>query len=103
MSKPHLTVFLCDSKDCSKAWQRICDSSPRKWLKHQVEDAGLPCKLDVIKTDCMDRCKHAANLVLIHEGRAHLETEITSPKDAARLLAVIAKLCGTASPSASLE
>lgn len=89
MSKPTLTVFLCAGKDCQKAWHRVCDGSPGKWLKRQLEAAGLPYKLEVIKTDCWDRCRHAANLCLVHGCRAGVETDICSEDDADRLLAAL--------------
>ena len=62
MNKIPLTVFLCTSKDCSKAWRRVCHGSPGKWLKHQVQAAGLPYKLNIVETGCMDRCEQAACL-----------------------------------------
>src|SRR5262245_41397304 len=95
MSKITLTVFLCTHKDCHRAWDRICDGSPGKWLKKQVEAAELPCKLDIIKTDCMDRCKEAANLCVVHGSRAHMATEITDARDVERLLLAMR---GLASP-----
>jgi predicted metal-binding protein len=101
MSKTHLTVFLCAGKDCRKAWRHICDGSPGKWLRRHVEDAGLPYKLDVIKTECMDRCKHAANLCLVHDGHACEQTEITCDEDANRLLAALRDVAGDGWKSSS--
>lgn len=86
MSKISLTVFLCTGKDCSKAWRRICDDSPRKWLKRRLEETGVPAKLDVIRTECMDHCKEAACLHLVCEGRARLEMEVRSEHDLGRIL-----------------
>lgn len=86
MSKPCLTVFMCTSKDCSRAWRRICDDSPRKWLKHHFHEAGVPGKIEIIKTDCMDRCDEAACVCLVHGERARLEIEVRSDKDLGRLL-----------------
>jgi predicted metal-binding protein len=87
MGKTSLTVFLCAGKDCRKAWRRVCAGSPRKWLKRQVEAAGLPYKLTVVKTECMDRCKRAACLCCVHNGQASIETDVRSADDADRLLA----------------
>src|SRR5438445_12439419 len=87
MSKTHLTVFLCDGKDCGKAWRHVCDGSPGKWLKRQVETAGLPFKLNVVKTECMDRCDQAATVCCVNGGQACIESEIESVHDADRLLA----------------
>jgi predicted metal-binding protein len=89
MSKITLTVFVCTGKDCRKAWDRVCDGSPSKWLKRQLQDAELPYKLDVIKTDCMDRCKHAANVCFMHNGCAGSECDIHSHHDTDRLLAAL--------------
>jgi hypothetical protein len=50
MSKVPLTVFLCAGKDCARAWRRVCDGSPGKWLKRHAQEAGLPYKLRVVKT-----------------------------------------------------
>jgi hypothetical protein len=89
MSRIPLTVFLCTGKDCSRAWRRICDDSPRKWLKRRLEETGAPCKLHIIKTDCMDRCEQAACIHLVHEGRARLETQIHSEHDLGRILEAV--------------
>ena len=89
MSKMALTVFLCAGKDCSKAWRRVCDCSPGKWLKHQVEDAGLPYKLKVIKTECMDHCDKAACVCFVHGQVAALETGIRAEEAAEQLLACL--------------
>jgi hypothetical protein len=90
MSKKHITVFLCDGKDCSKAWSCVCrDASPGKWLKRHIKEAGLPYKLDVIKTECMDRCEEAACLCIAADGLAAWETAIRSSDDADRLLATV--------------
>jgi hypothetical protein len=103
VSKTTLTVFLCDGKDCHKAWRRWCDGSPGKWLKRQVEAAGLPYKLHIVKTECMDRCEHAANLCAVHGNCARRESEIGSEDDVDRLLAALRDVAGdgwqAASPS----
>lgn len=87
MSKTALTVFLCSGKDCTRAWHRLCAGSPGKWLKHQVEDAELPYKLKIVKTECMDRCDQAACLCFVHGPHACFETAVRSPHDRDRLLA----------------
>jgi hypothetical protein len=86
MHKARLTVFLCTGKDCSRAW-RFCGGPPGKWLKRQVKAAGLPLKLTVVKTACMDRCERAACLCLVHSRHACFETDIRSADEADRLLA----------------
>lgn len=87
MSKPTVNVFLCTGKDCTKAWRRLCASAPAKWLKRRVDEAGLPYKLHVIKTECLDRCEDAACLCYQQGRQACLEINIRSPHDADRLLA----------------
>jgi hypothetical protein len=89
MKKIPLTVFLCASKDCNKAWRHICHGSPGKWLKHQLHAAGLPYKLNIIKTGCMDRCDEAACLCAVHDRHACLETEIHSSHDIDRILTAL--------------
>ena len=89
MSKTAVTVFLCAGKDCSKAWRHVCDGAPGKWLKHCVEGAGLPYKLKVVKTECMDRCDEAACLCFVHGPAAAFETDVHSDHAADRLLAAL--------------
>ena len=89
MSKTPLTVFLCAGKDCARAWRRVCDGSPGKWLKRHAREAGLPYKLHVVKTECMDRCDEAACLCFVHGPAAALETDVHSEHAADRLLAAL--------------
>jgi hypothetical protein len=89
MSKLSLTVILCAGKDCARAWRRVCDGSPGKWLRRRVEEAGLPYKLRVVKTECMDRCERAACLCCVAGPRADFATDVRSPHDADRLLAAL--------------
>lgn len=87
MAKRTITVFLCTGKDCHKSWRHVTDGSPAKWLKRQVEAAGLPFKLNIVKTECMDRCDQAATLCFVNGGQACMESEIDSVHDVDRLLA----------------
>jgi hypothetical protein len=94
MSKIPLTVFVCTGKDCAKAWGRFCDGSPGKWLKRHVEAAGLPYKLNVVKTDCMDRCDDAACLCFVHQHKASEQLRVRSASDLGRLLGAMLDLGG---------
>jgi hypothetical protein len=85
MSRTPLTVFLCTEKDCAKAWRHICADSPRKWLKRRFAEAGIPCRLNVVKANCMDRCDQAACLHFVQRDRARLEVNVRSQRDLARL------------------
>ena len=87
MAKRTITVFLCTGKDCHKSWRHVTDGSPGKWLKRQVEAAELPFKLNVVKTECMDRCDQAATVCFVNCSQACVESEIDSVHDADRLLA----------------
>ncbi len=89
MSKTSVTVFLCTGKDCRKAWQRVCDDSPGKWLKQQVEEARLPYKLRIVKTECMDRCEHAASVYCVHGECAAIQENIRCSDDADRFLTAL--------------
>jgi hypothetical protein len=89
MSKTRATVFLCDGKDCGKAWRKVCDGSPGKWLKRRLHEAGLPYKLHVVKTECQDRCDDAANLCFVAGDCAACERQVRSAHDADRLLAAL--------------
>jgi hypothetical protein len=96
MSKTAVTVFLCTGKDCARAWRRVCDGSPGKWLKHRVEEAGLPYKLNVVKTECMDRCDDAACVCFVHGRAADVVTKVRSGEAADRLLAALRACCESA-------
>lgn len=89
MSKEIVTVFRCTGKDCRAAWRRVCADSPGKWLRQQVEEAGLPYKLHIVRTECMDRCKHAACVCCVCNDSAARQENIRSPEDADRLLAAL--------------
>jgi predicted metal-binding protein len=89
MSKVPVTVFLCTGKDCARAWRHFRDGSPGKWLKREVAEAGLPYKLTVVKTECMDRCERAANVCFVRGPCAVLEAGVRSAHDADRLLAAL--------------
>jgi hypothetical protein len=89
MSKSRLTLFVCKGKDCRRAWDRFAGRSPGKWLKRQVEHAGLPYKLTVVETDCQDRCQDAACLQAISGACATAVTAIRSDHDADRILAAL--------------
>jgi hypothetical protein len=96
MSKTRVTVFLCTGKDCRKAWARAGAGSPAKWLKRQVEKAGLPYKLHVVQTECMDRCDEAACLCAVCGDGAGFVTEVRSEEDADRALATLRSCVETA-------
>jgi hypothetical protein len=89
MSKTRLTVFLCRGKDCRKAWSRVTDHPPARWLKRQVERAGLPCKLNVVETSCQDGCARAACLCAVCGPCAAPVDSLRSGHDADRVLAAL--------------
>jgi hypothetical protein len=91
MSKRKITIFLCDGKDCSRAWSRL-GHSPSKWLKKQVKEAGLPYKLNIVKTECLDCCEEAAVLCIVARDRAAWERRLRGEEDADRLLATLRAL-----------
>jgi hypothetical protein len=88
MSKTRLTLFVCTGKDCRRAWGRVA-GSPGKWLKRQVEHAGLPYKLNVVETACQDRCEDAACLHAVCGPCAAAVTAVRSDHDADRVLAAL--------------
>src|SRR5262245_62094049 len=89
MSKPRVTVFICTGKDCARAWRRFGHGSPGKWLKRHVEEAGLPYKLTIVKTECMDHCENAGCMCFQHDRHAAAECDIRGGHDADRLLAAL--------------
>ncbi|MGE3809772.1 MAG: (2Fe-2S) ferredoxin domain-containing protein [Gemmataceae bacterium] len=86
MSKTTVTVFLCKGKDCTKAWHKVCNESPKKFLKEHLKSSGMPYKLKVVETSCMDACKQAANVCFVCGDCADCAREIKSPDDADRIL-----------------
>jgi predicted metal-binding protein len=94
MSRTPLTVYICTHKDCTRAWRHLCDNSPGKWLKRQVEAAGLPYKLHIIKTDCMDRCDEAACVCFVSGDRASTQVYVRGDEDVHRLLAAARDVAG---------
>lgn len=89
MAKIKLTVFLCHGKDCRKAWARVADCSPRKWLKMHIKQAGLPYKLNVVETSCQDNCERAACICCVADDWASSIRKIRSADDADRILAAL--------------
>ena len=96
MSRIPLTLFLCRGKDCCRAWRRIGTGSPGKWLKRHVEEAGLPYKLKVIKTECMDRCEQAACLCCVHGDGAAWVVDLRDGDAADEVLAALRALAEAA-------
>jgi hypothetical protein len=99
MSKVRLTLFVCQDKDCRKAWGRFTDNSPAKWLKRQVERAGLPYKLNVVETTCQDRCEEAACLHAVCGPAAAQAVRVCCADDADRILAALRTCAETAAAS----
>lgn len=52
---PGQVIYVCSGGDCRKNGSR--DIS--KKLKSLIKDNDLKGKVEIIKTDCTDRCKHA--------------------------------------------
>lgn len=96
MPKTRLTLFVCSDKDCRKAWGRVTDNRPAKWLKRQVGRAGLPYKLNVIETECQDHCAEAACIQAVCGPCAAAVTTLRSEDDADRLLAALRSCVETA-------
>src|SRR5262245_36236557 len=90
MARTAVTVFLCTGKDCARVWRKAgVGGTPRKWLKQRLKEAGLPFKLHVVETACMDRCEQAANLCFVRGRCASFETELRPAHDADRVLAAL--------------
>lgn len=86
MSKTVVTVFVCTGKDCTRAWKKVCSGSPKKFLKEQLRESGMPFRLNVIETSCMDQCEQAANVCFVSGDCADFAREIRSSDDGDRLL-----------------
>ena len=103
MSEIRVQLFLCTGKDCRKAWARACPGSPAKWLKRQVEKAGLPYKLNVVETACMDRCEEAACLCAVCGASAGCVTEVQAEEDGDRVLATLRSCVETAAQQSEAQ
>lgn len=86
MSKLRLTAFVCTDKDCARAWRKVCSGSPRKFIKQQLKESGMPYQLNIIETGCMDACEQAANICFVCDDCAAFAREIRSPDDGDRIL-----------------
>ena len=86
MSKVTVTAFICRGKDCTRAWRQVCDGSPKRFLKEQLKESGMPFKLNVVETCCMDQCEQAANVCFVCGDCADVAREIRAPDDADRIL-----------------
>ena len=52
---PDRVIYVCTGSKCSKRGGReMC-----KTLKHLAKDAGINDDLEIVKTECTDRCKFA--------------------------------------------
>lgn len=84
MSKKVVALFVCTGKDCRRAWHKH-ERSPAKWVKRYLEDADLPMKVQVVETECMDRCEEAACMCVVHAERARTLVEFRGDRDAEKL------------------
>ncbi len=94
MSLPTITVFHCGDKDCAKAWDRMDDRSFGKFCKRLARDAELPCQVEAVETECLDRCDEAGCLCLVAGGQALWLDRLRGPRDRDRLLAALKRLAG---------
>ena len=51
---PEKVIFICDGKKCSKH-----NNDLHKSFKRELKDAGLKKHVELIFTDCTDKCKYA--------------------------------------------
>lgn len=76
-------VLVCQGKDCAKHGA----SDLAKGLRRALKKLDAPCR--VIRTDCLDRCKHRC--VVGYEGPQARWWGGAKPDDAKRLAEKIAK------------
>lgn len=86
MSKLLVTAFVCKGKDCTRAWRKVCPGSPKKFIKEQLKESGMPYKLNIVETVCMDHCEQAANICFVCSDCADFAREVRTPEDADRIL-----------------
>ena len=72
-----------------------------KMAQGEVEKAGLPYKLHIVKTECMDRCDHAASVCCVQGATAALQENLRSSDDADSFLAAL-RCCVEAEASRSI-
>jgi len=57
---PNQVIYICSGSDCKKNGSK--DIS--KKFKSLIKDHDLKGKIEIIKTDCTDRCKTAPNFAI---------------------------------------
>lgn len=55
---PDSVIYVCTGKSCKKKGGKEIS----KQLRGKIKDAGLKNTVEIIKTDCSDRCKTAPNV-----------------------------------------
>lgn len=76
---PEKTIYVCVGSKCGKrGGKEMC-----KELKDLIKDKGMKDEVEIIKTECTDRCKYAP---ILSVQPANVWLKEYSEKDAARIL-----------------
>ncbi|HMP02398.1 MAG TPA: hypothetical protein PKD86_09575 [Gemmatales bacterium] len=86
MPRTPLTVFVCTHKHCRKVWRRLPrGGSHGPDLESLAQEAGLEVRLQVVETECMDRCDDGGCLFLAGPAGARWVTGLDDRHGCARL------------------
>jgi len=55
---PENVIYICTGKSCKKRGGKDISKN----LRSKIKEAGLKNAVEIIKTDCSDRCKTAPNV-----------------------------------------
>ncbi|WP_026998181.1 (2Fe-2S) ferredoxin domain-containing protein [Flectobacillus major] len=67
---PEKSIFICDGSKCGK------HKEIRKFLKEAIKDNGLKDRVEIVKIECTDRCKHAPILCFQPQNQWLSDTSI---------------------------
>lgn len=90
MAKVALTVFVCTHKDCRRVWRYVdADVGMRRWIKNAVADLETPARVEIIETECMDRCAEGGCLFIAGPGHCGFVTGFNGRSPSAHLRAAL--------------
>lgn len=72
---PEQTIFACNGSKCGK------HKEVRKALRDSIKEYGLKDEVELIKTDCMDRCKYAPVICLQPENKWFVEVTVSQAEN----------------------
>jgi predicted metal-binding protein len=90
MAKVALTVFICTQKDCRHVWRHVdAEMGMRRWIKKVVSELQTPARVEIIETECMDRCDEGGCLFVAGPGHSGFVTGFDGRSPSAHLRAAL--------------